>query len=315
MRALREHPFARGTISRPAGRPFTVRLPMLVFVSLALLALSRLGNATVAELRAQAEALIEPALSAAATPLDPLRRLGRQIQASYEQFAELERLRDENQRLRQWQSRAIDLERKVGELARLANALPEQGIEYRTVRVIASSSGAFLQSALLDAGTEQEVRTGLPVINADGVLGRIVEAGRRTSRVLLLGDINSRVPVLVGKAQVRAILAGDNGAAPRLTFLPPEARIEAGDEITTSGLGGLFPQGLRVGAARLGADGPRAELAAQLGQLQYASVLLYDNPGLALALEMRQSQPEVQPRRRPAADRGADRNAERGARP
>ena len=305
MNQLPEDSYLRGHTGRPRTRAFSIRLPVLVFLSLALIALSRLGNPTVKEMRAEAEAWIAPVMGATMVPFGPLRRLVHQVQESYEGFATLERLRDENQRLRQWESRARDLERRVGELAQLSKALDDQKLEFRTVRVIANSSGAFLQSALLEAGSEQGVKTGHPVINADGVLGRIVEAGRRTSRVLLLTDINSRVPVLVGASQVRAIAAGDNGAEPRLTFLAPDARIEAGDEITTSGLGGLFPRGLRVGVVRIGADGPRVEPAAMLGQLQYASVLLYDNPGVALALELRQGGPEPVVRRRPAVERGA----------
>ena len=312
MKFPREHRFARATLSRSMSRPFSVRLPILVFISLALLALSRLGNATVRELRVEAEALFAPALGAAMTPLEPLQRMATHVQASFDRFAELERLRDENQRLRQWESRARDLERRNGELSRLAQALDGQSIEYRTVRVMATSTGAFMQSALLEAGIEQGIKNGLPVIDADGVLGRIVEAGRRTSRVLLTTDINSRLPVLVGSAQVRAILAGDNSHAPRLTFLPPDAEIEAGDEITTSGLGGVFPQGLRIGSVVSSSEGPRAQLSAALGQLRYVSVLLYDNPGVALALELRQGQTEAaSPRRRPGGAAAPD----RGGRP
>ena len=316
MSLLRENRYPRASLSRPSRRAVSVRLPILVFLSLALLALSRLGNATVRELRVEAEALIAPALGAAMTPLGPLQRMAGQVQASYDRFSELERLRDENQRLKQWESRSRDLGRRVVELSKLAHALEETSIDYRTVRVIASSTGAFMQSALLDAGLEQGIKNGLPVIDADGVLGRIVEAGKRTSRVLLTTDINSRVPVLVGKAQVRAVLAGDNSPAPRLTFLPPDAvpngLIETGAEITTSGLGGLFPQGLRIGAVSLSSDGLRARLSSDLGQLRYVSVLLYDNPDVALALELRQGQPETQSRRRAAAERASERPAKPG---
>ena len=281
----------------------SVRLPALIFASLTLLALSWLGHSSIREFRAEAEAVIVPALGALVRPLEPVRRLSRHARANLDSFAELERLRDENQLLRHWQSRALDLERRIGELSRLAQVLGEQSIEYRTIRVIATSSGTFVQSALLEGGSEQSVKTGQPVMNADGVLGRIVEAGRRTSRVLLLTDINSRIPVLVGASQVRAILAGDNSRTPRLSFLPPDTSVAVGDEITTSGLGGLFPRGLHIGTVRLSADGPRADLAAELGQQSYASVLLYDNPGLALALELRQVQPEVLPRRRASTER------------
>ena len=69
----------------------------------------------------------------------------------------------------------------------------------------------------------------------------------------------------------------------------------------TSGLGGMFPRGLRVGVTAAGPDGPRAVLHARLGELEYVSVLLYDNPGVALASELKPAQAEVAPARRRAS--------------
>ena len=301
----REERFARGGFQPLPAGTFSLRLPVLFFLSFALMALSRLDHPAVKELRAEAEAIIAPALGAMMLPLDPARRLARQVQSSYDGFAELERLKSDNQRLKQWESRARDLERKIGELATLTKALEQQKIDYRTVRVVATASGAFLNSALLEAVTEHGIKIGQPVLSAQGLLGRIVEAGRRTSRVLLLTDINSRVPFTFGQAQTRAILAGDNGPEPRLVHLPPGATFTAGEEILTTGLGGMFPRGLRIGVTADSPRGPRAVLDAGLGDLEYVSVLFYDNPGLALASELRQGLSEPASRPRSGADRGA----------
>jgi rod shape-determining protein MreC len=119
------------------------------------------------------------------------------------------------------------------------------------------------------------------------LLGRIVEAGRRTSRVLLLTDVNSRVTVLIGTNQVRAIMTGDNSAFPRITMLPQEASLDHGEEIVTSGIGGMFPRGLKLGVVDLRNDGPRVRIDATLGDLEFVSVLLYENPGLALSRELK----------------------------
>ncbi len=296
--------FSRGSFTpRPRGA-YSIRLPVLFFVSFALIALSRLDHPAVKELRAEAEAWIAPALGAAMLPFDPARRLARQVQSSYDGFAELERLKGENQRLKQWESRALDLQRKIDELAVLSRSLEQQRIDFRTVRVIATSTGGFLHSALLEAGTEQGIRVGQPVINADGVLGRIVEAGRRTSRLLLLTDVNSRIPVMVGTTQVRAILTGDNGPEPRLTMLPQGASLDHGEEIVTAGIGGMFPRGMRVGFTSVKSGTMRATLNASLADLEFVSVLQYENPGVALTRELRPIA-EPQARNRNGADRGS----------
>ena len=292
----------RGGSASPDSGGFTLRLPVLFFLSLALIALSRLDHPTIKELRAEAEAWMAPALGAAMLPLDPARRLVRQVRSSFDGFSELERMRAENLRLKQWESRAHALERKITELAAMTKVLEESSIDYRTVRVIATSNGAFVQSALLDAGTGQGIRIGQPVIGAGGVLGRIVEAGRRTSRLLLLNDVDSRIPVVIGSARIRAILAGDNTAEPRLLMLPQGALIEPGEEIVTSGLGGMFPRGLRIGHTASDARGLRVDLDASLGDLEYVSVLLFDNPGVALTRELRTiASDEPQRQQRPAS--------------
>lgn len=307
MSMIGEDRYARGRLMPLPMGVFSLRLPILFFLSFALIALSRLDHPAIKELRAEAEAIIAPALGTLMLPLEPTRRLARQVQSSYDGFAELEKLKHENQLLRQWEGRARDLERKIGELATLTKALDQQKIDYRTVRVIATASGAFLNSALLEAGTEHGIKVGQPVLNAHGLLGRIVEAGRRTSRVLLLTDINSRVPVVVGKQQVRAILAGDNSSEPRLLHLPVGANVTVGEEIVTTGLGGMFPRGIRIGVTSISTRGLRASLDTSLGDLEYVSVLLYENPGIALSSELRPG---------PADARGRQRNGvERSARP
>jgi rod shape-determining protein MreC len=76
------------------------------------------------------------------------------------------------------------------------------------------------------------------------------------------------------------VLAGDNGSEPRLLFLPSEARIAIGDDVATSGTGGLFPRGLRIGTVTGSLSSPRVKLRARLDELEYLSVLFFENPEL-----------------------------------
>ena len=107
----------------------------------------------------------------------------------------------------------------------------------------------------------------------------------RSARVLLPTDLNSRIPVLVGNKNVRAILAGDNGSQPRLTYLAPDAVIASGDEVSTSGVGGIFPRGLRIGIVAGEASAGRVKIRADMDELEYVSVLFFENPELQLIEE------------------------------
>ncbi len=278
MRMLRHDAFARqGEVARSRGlRPGLVF--MLVFASVGLLFLSRLQHGQITELRLRLAELMAPVLRAAVVPIEPMRRAGQRVAAYFELFNELDRLRAENERLRNWEWRAQETERKANQLARLANVVEEPGLEFISARVVAHSSGPFVRSAMLGLGRDRGMKVGYPVVDASGLVGRLVESGARASRVLLVTDINSRIPVQVGKAAVRAVLLGDNGPNPRLGHLPPEAAIEAGDEVFTSGIGGVLPRGLRIGTVVADGDGYRMRPHASLDELDYVSVLLFESP-------------------------------------
>ncbi len=162
--------------------------------------------------------------------------------------------------------------------AALVSVVEEPGIDHSSARVVATSSGPFVRSALLGIGRDRELKPGYPVIDPTGLAGRIVEVGASASRILLVTDINSRIPVLVGRSGTPAILLGDNGPKPRIAHLPADAVVESGDEIYTSGVGGILPRGLRIGSVVDVQGKLHARLYAQLDDLDYVSILKFDSP-------------------------------------
>jgi rod shape-determining protein MreC len=149
-----------------------------------------------------------------------------------------------------------------------------------TARVMATSSGPFVRSAMINAGTAENLKGGYPVLAGNGLAARVVAVGSGVSRLLLITDADSRIPVFVGAQAARAILAGDNGPSPRLLFLATDVTIKAGDEVVTSGIGGLFPRGLRIGTVAGSGNQPIVALHADLDRLEYVSILFYE-PGAA----------------------------------
>lgn len=272
----------RADFMEPRRRSGGTLLPVLLFVSVALLILSRLDHGYISQVRWQVAELMSPVLRAIMVPLEPLREAGKSVGAAWSIASEAERLRNENQQLKGWEWRAKELERKLAELGAAARTARDTDIGFVTARVIANSSGAFVRSAMINAGGEQNLRAGYPVLSGDGLVGRVVETGSNAARVLLLTDAQSRIPVYVGPGAVRAILAGDNGPSPRLEFLAPDQTINAGDEVATSGIGGVFPRGLRIGSVAEVSDRPRVTPHANLDTVEYLSVLLYDTPVLEL---------------------------------
>ncbi len=114
-------------------------------------------------------------------------------------------------------------------------------------RGITETSGPFVRSLLIDAGAKQGIEKEYAVMDSHGLLGRVITVGRRSSRVLLLSDLNSRIPVMTDDGLVRAIMVGDNSLNPKLRYIDSEAKLEQGMKLVTSGDEGILPKGLGIG--------------------------------------------------------------------
>ena len=166
-----------------------------------------------------------------------------------------EGLRAENARLQEHLTRLLDLERRLARYEDLLHVVSLPASSLLTARVLGEVGGPFEQAAILQAGSEHGVAYGHGVVDARGLVGRIIGVGATTSRVLLLTDFNSRVPVLVEPGGMRGIAGGDGSETLRLEYLPEDAGVSLGDRIITSGDGGFLPAGLLVGVVVDFADG------------------------------------------------------------
>jgi rod shape-determining protein MreC len=252
----------------------------LYFLCAVLLVLSRIGHGAVVEVRDRFVDLTAPLLEAASMPVIMGRHGLARVRSYVGMVDEIDRLTAENEQLKQWEWRAKLLERNVARLRSLLNAVDEPALHYVTGSVIADARGPFLRSALINLGRNDGVRIGYAVINGDGLVGRTVDAGASASRVLLLNDLNSRIPVLVGNAGVRALASGDNSAELKLEFFPDGASPHPGEEVYTSGADGVLPRGLRVGVVTGSAGALKVRPHAELSSLDVVSVLFFDAPGL-----------------------------------
>ena len=279
----------------------------LFFIAFVLLILSRLDNDVVSDARGQISDWAAPVLEWASLPAVYARR-GWEIGNTYLTLhEELDRLKQENERLRQWEWRARQMDSRLGHMRALLNAVDEQALDNATGRVIADARGPFVRSMLVNVGRRNGVKVGYAVINGDGLVGRTVHVGDTASRVILLNDLNSRIPVLVGPSAVRAVLAGNNTDAPRLEFLPDSSEVFEDDEVYTSGHAGMLPRGLRIGVvASDQTKGYQVRPYATLSELEFVSVLFFDSP-LVMATE---SGPR---RQRAAAVEPAEENTTRQA--
>lgn len=267
---------ALGQMLRPARALFERGLAaVLILAAIALLVLSKVDVRFGAWLGASVGDAALPVLAVLDAPALLLRRELDQLGSLLAVHDENRRLREENRQLLAWQAEAGRLAVQNAALRHmLAMPAQEKDLARTTARVMADGGGPFVHTLLIDAGRERGVREGMAVVAPEGLVGRVVQTGRTTARVLLVTDLNSKIPVVIDRSLDRAILEGDNSARPALRFTPLVAGFAAGDRVLTSGEGGLLPPGLLVG--RISAVTPGRTVVQPLvdwAHLDYVAVL------------------------------------------
>ncbi len=230
--------------------------PLAFFIlSLVLLILSSVNSNLLENVRTGAADITAPVFELFSTPFNKVAEFTGNITGMAELRAENTKLIEENKRLNEWYQAALRLEAENNSLREILNVKIDQKYSFVTARVYIDAGNLYVHSYIVGAGLDDGVEKGQAVIGEKGVIGRIVEAGEKTARVLLLTDINSRIPVLIEGSNQRAILTGTNKDMPYLRHLPVDSQVEDGVRVITSGHGGVFPSGLPVGKLLKGDDG------------------------------------------------------------
>jgi len=257
------------------ARRGNAQLPLVIVLALAVV-LVLVGKAQTGMFdaaRARITDFMAPALAQVRAPLDGVERWVGSIGDIFRVYDENLKLKQENARLLQWRNSSVALQGRLEHYEKLLNAVPDPAMNAVLARVIGRASRPFLRTMILDAGSLHGARAGQAVIDENGMIGRLYLTGQRTSWVILLTDINSRIPVSIAPGQVQALLAGDNSASPRLDMLAPNITIKAGDQVVSSGEGGLVPPGLPIGTVVADGDGFRVALLADAARSDSVQIL------------------------------------------
>ena len=169
-------------------------------------------------------------------------------------FASQRELTDENaalQRRLAEQSVAVQgfplLQQENTRLKELLALRGRYGEGATAVEVLYTGRDPFTQKVFVDKGSDAAIAPGEAVVDAEGVVGQVTRVFPFMAEVTLIGDKDHAVPVKVSRSGVRSVLFGSGaGRAPELRFTAPNADIEVGDMLVTSGIDGTYPAGLAV---------------------------------------------------------------------
>lgn len=274
MKERGDHPNVRLAVLKGLLQRFSFLV--LILLSVALILFGAIEPHLVAALRGHVTDAFTPILDLFSRPAAVTARQIDRLQEALDVYRENQRLREENARLLQWRQAAQRLEAENRSLRSLLQFQPGPEATFISARVIAAPGTSFLRTVIVTAGQRQGVRKGQTAVAGPGLVGRVIEVGEWSARVLLITDINARIPVVLQHSRQRAILAGDNAEQPRLLYLPPETAVAVGDRVETSGHGGMFPPGLPIGAiASIGEGGIRVQPLVNLNRIEHLLLVDY----------------------------------------
>jgi rod shape-determining protein MreC len=267
------------------ARRSNAQLPLVIVIALAivLVLLGKAQSGLFDKARAHVTDWMAPALEKVRAPVQGFDRWIGSIGEIFSVYEQNLKLKEENARLRQWRNVAIVLQGRVGRYQTLLHAVPDPKLNAVLARVIGRASRPFLQTMILDAGKSNHAAPGQAVVDARGMIGRVYLTGMRTSWVILLTDINSRIPVTIAPGSAQAIMTGDNTAMPALDMVSRLVTLHAGDQVVSSGDGGLLPAGLPIGTVVPdNSGGYRVALLADASSSQDVEILNFSKPPEAL---------------------------------
>ena len=178
----------------------------------------------------------------------------------------------ENNELKNNISKSDFLELENSQLRQLIDEQVSSSSNLVSARVILDEQSPYLNSFVINIGSNKNVKNGMAVLDGKNFIGRIVDVNFFSSRVLLISDLNSKIPVLSEPSATHAILSGHGDDSPTLEYLPENHSIKDGDKIFTSGKEGIFSPGTPIGEAKIENDVVEVLLFSDLNQITFINV-------------------------------------------
>ena len=145
-------------------------------------------------------------------------------------------------------------------------------------KVIIDKQSPFLKSLIVNRGSKDKIELGMAVLDGDFLVGKVVEVNYLTSRILLLSDLNSKIPVSIEPNGIQSILSGTGGKHGKLQYLLSDnLNIKGEDEVFTSGSGNIFNAGIPVGTVKIKDNLPEIIFHSDFSQLRLVKIVTFES--------------------------------------
>ena len=180
-------------------------------------------------------------------PSNGLRQITGGVKEHLELFDKYKKLEKENNELKE---KIIDPDYLLFENELLKKLIQDQVYSSSylvSARVLLDKQSPYLNSFIINSGSNKNIKNGMAVLDGKNFVGRTVDVNFFSSRILLVTDLNSKIPVIIEPSGHHAILSGTGTKEPFLDFLPKEHTLKLGNKVYTSGKAGIFSPGIPIG--------------------------------------------------------------------
>ena len=191
-------------------------------------------------------------------------------------YSDYDKLKEENDKLKNSISKSDFLELENAQLRKLIDEQIESTTNLISARVLLDKQSPYLNSFIINVGKNKNIKNGLAVLDGKNFIGRTVDVNFFSSRVLLITDLNSKIPVVIEPSANHAILSGHGENLPTLEYLPEKNNVKDGDKIYTSGKEGIFSPGIPIGEVKIENNIRKALLFSDLSQITFININLKD---------------------------------------
>ena len=189
-------------------------------------------------------------------------------------YSNYKELRLENEKLKNSMKKTDYLELENKQLRKLIENQIESPSNLISSKVMLDKQSPYLNSFVLNSGSNKKIKNGMAVLDGENFIGRIVDTNFFSSRVLLVSDLNSKIPVIIEPSGHQAILSGRGDVKPTLEYLPDNHSVQNGNKIYTSGKEGIFSPGIAIGRVEIDQDKLKVSLFSDLSQITYVNISL-----------------------------------------
>ena len=245
----------------------------LIIASVILLSLESINSKSLNFVRSAIKDVIYRTSFIASIPGNTISPMFTTIQSHFEIYEQYELIKLKLEQLNNQQNKIDYLKIENDKLRKVIDDSDIYSYETITSKVLVDKESPFLKSVILNKGFNSGLKKGMPVLKGPYFVGRITEVNYLSSRVLLISDLNSKIPVLIEPMGYQAIMSGTGDDLAQLDFLPKNHQLEVGNMVYTSGTGGIFFPGIPIGRVELIEEKFYVKFFSDLSQLYLINVI------------------------------------------